>query len=145
MRFPFLFVLFKILSKLQENLALRIVSYILLFCFCFQSFDKLITISYYEFNKTEITSLYCINKNKPKLHCEGKCHLIQKLNEEQKRENSPLHTQKGGFELQWFYSIQAQQNQFYTIFLTTILFHYQQKFTRHYKLKFFQPPQLLSI
>lgn len=28
----------------------------------------------------------CINKNKPKMHCNGKCRMIRQLQEEEKRE-----------------------------------------------------------
>jgi hypothetical protein len=34
---------------------------------------------YYHWNKTEITQKYCENKAKPKLACNGKCHLKKKL------------------------------------------------------------------
>ncbi len=29
----------------------------------------------YQWNKSEITKLFCINKDKPRLKCDGKCHL----------------------------------------------------------------------
>lgn len=43
--------------------------------FTFQSGYEL----YYHWNKTEITQKYCENKAKPKLACNGKCHLKKKL------------------------------------------------------------------
>ncbi|WP_197076787.1 hypothetical protein [Hymenobacter terrenus] len=33
----------------------------------------------YELNKVRITELYCVNKARPQLHCNGKCHLAQEL------------------------------------------------------------------
>ena len=37
-------------------------------------------VSYFELNKEYIIKTYCVNKNKPKLHCNGKCHLSKQLN-----------------------------------------------------------------
>lgn len=34
---------------------------------------------YYHWNKAEITVKFCENKDKPKLACNGKCHLQKKL------------------------------------------------------------------
>ena len=33
----------------------------------------------YEFNKEYIIQTYCVNKNRPQLHCDGKCYLAKKL------------------------------------------------------------------
>lgn len=42
----------------------------------------------YEFNKTYIIENYCINKNRPELHCDGKCYLAQKLKSAQEKEEN---------------------------------------------------------
>lgn len=33
----------------------------------------------YQLHKERITRLFCVNKDKPKLQCNGKCHLAKKL------------------------------------------------------------------
>ena len=33
----------------------------------------------YQLNKARITELYCVNKARPQLHCNGKCHLAKQL------------------------------------------------------------------
>lgn len=33
----------------------------------------------YQLNKARITEQYCVNKARPQLHCNGKCHLAQQL------------------------------------------------------------------
>ena len=35
----------------------------------------------YELNQEYITETYCINKDKPELGCNGKCHLAKQLTE----------------------------------------------------------------
>lgn len=42
------------------------------------NFKSVITLHYF-LNKAEITELFCINKEKPKLECNGKCHLAKEL------------------------------------------------------------------
>ncbi len=37
-------------------------------------------LAYYEFNINSIVEKYCVNKNKPELHCDGKCYLAKQLN-----------------------------------------------------------------
>ncbi len=45
----------------------------------------------YEFRKDFIIKNYCINKNRPELHCDGKCFLARKINaENQKEEQNAL-------------------------------------------------------
>lgn len=45
----------------------------------------------YLLNKAEITELFCVNKEKPKLQCNGKCHLTQELKKiESTNEEKPL-------------------------------------------------------
>ncbi len=45
----------------------------------------------YVVHQDYIAEFLCINKEKPELACEGKCYLMQKLNEqhEEKRQNLP--------------------------------------------------------
>lgn len=35
----------------------------------------------YALNKDSITALFCVNKERPELKCDGKCHLGKQLNE----------------------------------------------------------------
>ena len=45
----------------------------------------------YEINKKEITEKYCINKDKPQMHCCGKCMLKRKLAEQEEQQKSPAY------------------------------------------------------
>ncbi|RFS17468.1 hypothetical protein [Emticicia sp. C21] len=45
----------------------------------------------YEIRKDFIIKNYCVNKNKPELHCDGKCFLAKKINTQtEKEEQSAL-------------------------------------------------------
>lgn len=47
-------------------------------------FQKEIIIVHFKLNQEYIEQEYCVNKNKPSLHCHGVCHLKKKLQESEK-------------------------------------------------------------
>ena len=57
-----------------------------------QSFTSWIIVAEYTINKDYIARNLCINKEKPKLHCNGKCQLMKKLVEGE-NQNSSSNTQ----------------------------------------------------
>src|SRR5690606_37392688 len=73
----------------------NLVAALLLIGILANSFSYLIVSTSYHFNKTYISSVLCTNKNKPELHCEGKCFLDIKLKElEQKNKQEQEHTKR---------------------------------------------------
>ncbi len=42
----------------------------------------------YEMNVDYVTKTYCENRKNPKMHCNGKCHLVKEMKDEDKRESS---------------------------------------------------------
>ncbi|MGQ0827392.1 MAG: hypothetical protein ACT4ON_03240 [Bacteroidota bacterium] len=67
-----------------------------------QSVSKLFIIVNYQVNKETITKLFCENKAKPVLKCNGKCHLKKQLEKEEKKENAPSNNIKTKTEIQFF-------------------------------------------
>jgi hypothetical protein len=57
----------------------RFLAYFLAALILLQSFGRELLVLDYTLNKARITELYCVNKARPKLHCNGKCYLAQKL------------------------------------------------------------------
>jgi len=55
---------------------------------CIQSFASWIIIAEYAINKDYITRNLCVNKERPKLHCNGKCQLAKKLASEENQNSS---------------------------------------------------------
>lgn len=78
------------------------ISILLAFTFLVQSASKLFIIADYQINKEYISKNLCENKNKPKMHCNGKCHLAKRLKNQDKKENSPTNQLKEKLELQFF-------------------------------------------
>ena len=56
-----------------------------------QTFSKWLVVMDYNLNKDFIAQNLCVNKAKPKLHCNGKCQMMKKLAEEEKQ-NSTSNT-----------------------------------------------------
>ena len=53
----------------------KTISILLLFFLCFNICSYVFVRAYYEGCKEYITENYCINKDKPALHCNGQCHI----------------------------------------------------------------------
>jgi hypothetical protein len=64
-----------------SSLLLSIVSYTAL------QFDYLL-------NQSEITELFCINKDKPEMQCNGKCHLKKQFDELADKADSPTNPEE---------------------------------------------------
>jgi hypothetical protein len=52
----------------------------------FQNLSRFLIVADYNLNKTYITNNFCENKDKPAMHCNGKCYLSKKLMEEEKQQ-----------------------------------------------------------
>tara|TARA_Y100000782_G_C10189272_1_gene269374 strand:+ start:7658 stop:8032 length:375 start_codon:yes stop_codon:yes gene_type:complete len=45
---------------------------------------------HFDLNRSEIAELFCVNKDKPELHCNGQCELMKRLNaQEDQNEKAP--------------------------------------------------------
>lgn len=77
------------------------LSIVLIFVILLQSFSKLVLLSNYLLNNEFITLNYCVNKSKPNLKCNGKCHLTKQLKEQEKQESSSKDNSKSVDEAQF--------------------------------------------
>jgi len=41
-------------------------------------------------NQSYIAKNLCVNREKPMMHCNGKCYLSKKITEQEKKDNSPI-------------------------------------------------------
>ena len=57
----------------------RILAFFLVTLMLLQTLGQEVLVVDYQLNKARITELYCVNKARPMLHCNGKCHLAQQL------------------------------------------------------------------
>ena len=81
----------------------NLLIYILFFSFLISGLNHIFPYVDYVINKKEIIEKYCENKEKPKLKCDGKCHLriqvVKKIKEEEKSStNNPFNQPTKSFE-----------------------------------------------
>jgi hypothetical protein len=94
----------------------------------------------YEVNRDYIAKNLCENRNKPQMHCNGKCHLNKELKEQQKKEQNPLSS-----IIIKYLAIQYFQSQYefsFTHFSTTVKnnFYYSQTSLPKISFSIFHPP-----
>ncbi|HVG16377.1 MAG TPA: hypothetical protein VM935_15505 [Chitinophagaceae bacterium] len=75
----------------------------LLFIVFVQAFSSLVIQAGYSLNKEYISKVLCINKEKPKLDCSGKCFLSKKLKQQEKEDKQARGGTREKFELQVFF------------------------------------------
>lgn len=63
---------------------------ILLLLLSVQTFYQAGLVGWFYANQDSIARAHCVNKNRPQMHCDGKCYLAKKLKQaEQQEANSP--------------------------------------------------------
>ena len=80
----------------------KTVVILFLFSILLQTFSSLFIVANYLLNKEYISKNFCENRDKPKMHCNGKCHLMKQLQKQNKKENSPINGIKEKNEIQYF-------------------------------------------
>ena len=63
----------------------QIVAAFLLLCFVTQTFSRAAIVGSYYVNTADYAK-DCINKARPKMHCNGKCQMMKKLKQEEKKD-----------------------------------------------------------
>ena len=85
------------MKEMKRLFSISMLSVILM-----QTFSTLIIIADYQLNKNYIAQNLCENKNKPQLHCNGKCQLNKQLQKQDKNENAPFNPIKEKNQIQLF-------------------------------------------
>jgi len=88
-------------------MLIRRVAILLLCCSLAVNLSGLLVFAGFEMNKSYIAKELCVNKNRPEMHCNGRCYLMNKLKQAQEKE----HQQE-----QQFQKIQLQEALVYTPF-----------------------------
>lgn len=79
----------------------QLATFLLLVAFVFQSFENgLVVVDYYL--NTAVFAKNCENKAKPALHCNGKCQMMKKMQETEKRDQQ-LPERKSENKIEIFY------------------------------------------
>ncbi|MBB5634928.1 hypothetical protein HDF26_002396 [Pedobacter cryoconitis] len=69
----------------------RFTAILLLMCSVSVSLSGLFVFAGFEMNEGYIAKELCVNKDKPQLHCNGKCYLMKKLKQAEEKEQKQDH------------------------------------------------------
>ena len=64
----------------------RLLAYFLTALLLLQSFGRELLVLHFAVNQAALAAKYCVNKARPRLHCDGKCYLARQL---RRAENGP--------------------------------------------------------
>ena len=76
-----------------------ILAHILILTSLAANFSQVFVYAGFEMNENYIVSKLCVNRDKPEMHCNGKCYLMRKLKQaEQKEKSHERETQRSLFQ-----------------------------------------------
>lgn len=100
---------------------------------------------YFQLNIDAIVQKYCVNQDKPQMHCNGKCHLMKQLNFN-KPKNTATNREMISF-MEAFFPLYYQSNELgllkpFAEFHFTSNFNYQAFKTSDFIFKIYHPPKV---
>ncbi|MDR3697675.1 hypothetical protein [Mucilaginibacter sp.] len=76
-----------------------LIAYLLIVAVMSASFSRLFVYAGFELNRNYIATHLCENRDKPWLHCNGKCYFMKKIRQaEEKEKNDERQSQKNLFQ-----------------------------------------------
>lgn len=105
----------------------------------------------YEFSKDYIIENYCVNKDKPELHCDGKCYLAKQLKAAEEQDGKAAQSEF----LSYLFSFQVVLNSLESLFQETpellafrvekASFYHNPFHSRALHFEIFHPPQRQQV
>jgi hypothetical protein len=81
----------------------QLTAWLLIFSVLTVNYSRLFVYAGFKLNQSYITAKLCENRDKPLLHCNGKCYLMKKIKQaEDKQNNAESHAQKNLFQDGYF-------------------------------------------
>jgi hypothetical protein len=119
----------------------RFTGYLLIIALVSTNFSSLFVYAGFELNRDFIAKNLCINRDKPWLHCNGKCYFMRKIKQAQEKEKSQeRQSQKNLFQEACF--TQKAGIRFYPLVLQVMQVPHHRIALPIAHLSIFQPPQI---
>ncbi|HEY2726758.1 MAG TPA: hypothetical protein VGI61_06270, partial [Parafilimonas sp.] len=123
----------------------NIIAFAFAIIFCIEVFGNLLTVAGYYIDSSAYAA-NCINKDKPQMHCNGKCQLQKKLNEENNKDKqAPERKNETGNEVLSSKSFFAVVQIPYKHFIAKKYFSINAGSPVDHSFQFFHPPQNFFI
>lgn len=105
----------------------------------------------YEFSKDYIIENYCVNKDKPELHCDGKCYLAKQLKAAEEQDGKAAQSEF----LSYLFSFQVVLNSSVSLFqeasellvfrVEKTFFYNNPFYSQTFHFEIFHPPQRQQV
>jgi len=119
----------------------RVIAILLIASLFTANFSRFFIYAGFELNRGYIAAKLCENRDKPQLHCNGKCYLMKKIKQaEDKQNNQDRQSQKNLF--QEAFCTQATTIKFHTRLLRVMHVPNNRFLLPQIAGTIFQPPQL---
>jgi hypothetical protein len=119
----------------------RITAYLLIISLVTVNFSRFFIYAGFELNRNYIATKLCENRNRPWLHCDGKCYFAKKIKQaEDKQASDERQSQKSLF--QEVYVISSTDIKFHSSLLQIIVTPYDCTLPVDRVGAVFRPPQL---
>jgi len=106
-----------------------------------QTFSKALIVAEYQLNKEYIAKNLCVNKSRPKMHCNGRCHMMKKMKQEEKQDqDNPERRAENKFEIicTAFHTEAITPTRSFSVIQYPV---FQESICTDYTPSFFHPPQ----
>ena len=109
-----------------------------------QPLSKMFLVMEYQVNKNYIARVFCENKSKPLLHCEGKCHLAKELKQADQAEKKLPQTLKDKMEVLYFVQFAPVFSFYNSLYNPEFNPDYFSSFPKKPDFGIFHPPRFLA-
>ena len=101
--------------------------------------------TFYQYDRTSFIKMFCVNKNRPQLNCDGKCYLA-KIRKEQNEKRAIDFLKQLQFEVIYFSPANSftfpDNNLSFPAMKANLPFDYSRAYSFLYSAKLAKPPQL---
>ncbi len=97
----------------------------------------------YILNQDYIAEFLCINKDKPELQCNGKCHLVKEIEKQQKNDANALAISIENYPIGFVNILKVKALNSFTSLKKHTSTPYQKLYSFNYNYSAFQPPDLV--
>jgi len=119
----------------------RITAIVLLIALLTANYSYFFVYAGFELNKKYIATTLCENRDKPQLHCEGKCYFMKKINQASEKEKSAERQAQKNLFQEVFYAT-VTTNVFYNQLIQLVITPYQYSDQSVSPGSIYQPPRV---
>jgi hypothetical protein len=122
----------------------RVIVYILLTCVISTYLSRDFAVASFELNQKYIAEKLCVNKNKPWMHCNGRCYLLNKVKQAEENEQKQASKElRSNLQINWYFEPLgiATKEPLTDMIARSFKIHYTSCYTNQFTASIFRPPK----